>query len=261
MPETRTLIGPPDIETRPDLAELSFTSAVLHAGRDYNRDVERLIATSFSVTPEPESQLFSATGFGTTSDLSRGGYYPPGSTLGGINSPWSAGALDMPSGPLAQQIAARAMQAINSPNAHYYKDPNVACAAFVSRVLTDTQAIPTSAATPSAMGLRDTLARHGAVQILAYNTPIGSLQSQGIQHLKPGDILFFHTARGRKGHRPAGVIGHTEVYTGDGMMVGTSSRITTGDPVRRVRHKSLVSYPSYWFVTAYRLPPQGIKGR
>lgn len=159
---------------------------------------------------------------------------PGGSVEQGMNS---VGAVVDGGSPVAARVANAALSHVGESNTLYYRDPNVACASFVSRTLQQALGANQFPFTSWAPDLPEMLRDRGWIQVLAPYTPISRWS---VAQLQAGDVVMYS--------RSSGGFKHTEIFVGNGDTVGTSSSAD------RVLRKSLLTYPSWRYISAWRHP-------
>lgn len=153
-------------------------------------------------------------------------------------------------GPKANLIVETAQRLARSEpeSTNYYVQPEVACASFVSVVLETAKIIApspllrsTSVADPRRYcpTLPPFLVSAGAMAVIRGTLPLTDNNVTGT--LIPGDIIFYYRSR-------TGRFGHVEIYIGNGLTIGNSSR------QQRIHggRKATVLSSTYQSFTGYR---------
>ncbi len=118
-------------------------------------------------------------------------------------------------------------------------DPPNACASFVSTVLQQVGAFPSTCFTRAAPALATLLPQRGAVQVVANYTD----RAQAVNTLSPGDIVLFFETPNR--------IHHSGVYIGS-CSAGSHCFVAISSSKGIVRAQELMTYASYDHLAAYR---------
>jgi cell wall-associated NlpC family hydrolase len=180
---------------------------VLPQTRDWDYDYARLVDSNIATTRSETAFSSSANQTSTAPDALQSGRLP---AIG--------------SGPTAQRIVERSQHLLRhaSDSTFYYYDANVACASFVSQVLEDVGALPSTALpsnthagseyryVPNYLRL---LPKAGAVRAIP---GLLVLTEENVRRMQPGDIIMYFSDRKRR-------FAHTEIYVGDGQAIGNSS--------------------------------------